>query len=527
MPHIKTKILLVDDYPENLEALTAIIEANDVEIHAFVNIDDALESLVLHDFGLAILDVQMPGMSGFDLAKLIRGVKRFSQLPIIFVTAQQNDERTVMKGYETGAVDFLFKPLIPYIVRGKVRVFVELQNQRQLMQEQLEELQKLRIAAEAASLAKSLFLANMSHEIRTPLASVMGFADLIAKGDLPPKDIKSCSSSIRRNGNLLLRLIDDILDLSKIEANRLDMEMVQSSLNDLFDDIDSTLSFKAQEKGITLHLIKGEKIKHDHVFDTTRLKQILLNIIGNAIKFTAKGEVTVTTELISKTSAEDLLKVTVIDQGIGIRSDRIEHLFHLFEQADLSVKREFGGSGLGLVISRQLARAMGGDVRIVSSVFGSGTIFEISVVLKKSHKQQLSLSSRKEYSKDDKFDKIDLSSKRILVVDDARDNIVLIEFFMRETQAILVTAENGLIAIDLCREQTFDLILMDIQMPVMNGHEATIKLRQMNIKSPIIALTAFTTKLEHDKCLEAGCNGVLIKPISKNSLLTFVQKILN
>lgn len=402
----------------------------------------------------------------------------------------------------------------------------ELQQHRNMMEQQVDELEKLRVAAEGANVAKSIFVANMSHEIRTPLASVMGFADLIARGEVPPHELESCSASIRRNGNLLLRLIDDILDLSKIEANRIEMEKTDSSLSELLEDIESTLSFKAREKGIQLRFDSPKGLEKNYVFDQIRLKQVLLNVIGNAIKFTARGEVAVTTEVQPSTDSSDVIRFTVKDQGVGIELDSMERLFQPFGQADASVKREFGGSGLGLVISRRLANAMGGDVRVVSSVVGQGSVFEITVMLERSSKTAISKSLRKKAAQETRAIEVDLSQKRILAVDDARDNLILIEMFLRNTKAELVYAHNGLEALEAFKKQKFDLVLMDIQMPKMDGLEATEELRKLDKNVPIIALTAHASQTDYDSCLKVGCNEVLLKPMNRNHLIEVVQKSL-
>lgn len=519
----KTKILLVDNNPENIHALSNLIAADDIEIHSFLYFDEALASLTINDFGLAILDSEMTGMSGAELSRHIRAVKRYAYLPIIFVTSQQNNDETVLEGYETGAVDLLFKPLNPYIVRSKVRVFVELKRQRHFMQLQLQELEKLRIAAEAATVAKSLFLANMSHEIRTPLAAVMGFAELIARGEVPANEIDDCAAAIMRNGNLLLRLIDDILDLSMIEANRLEMELQICSLKELFTDIESTLSFKAREKGIILNFVKPEFGIQGHNLDPIRMKQILLNIIGNAIKFTSKGDVEVTVAITQHSTTHDKLSVIVKNEGVGFSKEQAARLFQPFSQADHSVKRKFGGSGLGLIISRQLAREMGGDITILNSEIGVGAEFEITTVLERSTGTNYTLPSQIPPKFESLEQKIIFAGKRILAVDDARDNLVLLELFLRGTECHLTFASNGEEALELCRNNKFDIILMDIQMPKMDGLEATAAIRLLGLKIPILALTAYANKAEYDKCKKVGCNDALIKPLNQNNLIKAIH----
>ena len=383
----KVKVLIVDDYRENITALANLIEAPDIEVFAAANANQTLDLLTQHEFGLALLDVQMPEMDGFQLSKLIRGVKRYRKMPIIFVTASSQDSSVVFQGYESGAVDVLFKPLNPHAVRNKVRVFVELARQRTQLESQVQELEQLRIEAESANVAKSQFLANMSHEIRTPLGAVLGFSELIGRDQVEAEERESCLEAIRRNGKLLLRLVDDILDLSRIEANRLEFERVAFDLQEVLQDVESTLFFKAQEKGIELRLTRPNLGGVRHVSDPARLKQILLNVIGNAVKFTAQGRVDVLVEIEPDGSRGpipgDWLRIRVSDEGIGMTIEQTERLFRPFTQADPSMRRNFGGTGLGLVISRQIARALGGDLKLTATAPGQGSTFEILVRLER------------------------------------------------------------------------------------------------------------------------------------------------
>ena len=521
----KTKILIVDDYRENIEALANLIEADNVEIHSTTHPEAALELLTHHDFGLALLDVQMPIMNGFELAKLIRGVKRFRQIPIIFVTAHQQDSTVIFQGYETGAVDLLFKPLDPQVVRSKVRVFVEMHQQKQLLQSHVRELERLRIEADAANIAKSQFLANMSHEIRTPLAAVLGFADLVAKDDLTDQERVECLSSISRNGDLLLRLIDDILDLSKIEANRLELEKTPYCLKEILSDVESTLSFKAADKDVSLSFNIPQE-NTNYLLDPLRVKQVLLNIVGNAIKFTPKGRVTVEVQLKRIDDKRDLMHVLVKDEGVGMNEAQVHRLFQPFGQADASTKRKFGGTGLGLVISRQIALAMQGDIRLVSSLPSVGSVFEITIPLDRLTNQDVQSSAKKQKSLQAIDVKLDLSKKRILAVDDSKDNLVLLEMFLRSTGVSLTFAGNGQQAVEEVQKNKYDMILMDIQMPNMDGREATQIIRRYGYQSPIVALTAHATRLEHEKCLDSGCDDVMVKPVAKSNLIALLNKYL-
>ncbi len=530
----KIKILIVDDYKENIEALSHLIDREDIEIFSATNATEALELVAAHEFGLALLDVQMPETSGFELASIIRSVKKFKTLPIIFVTAHQEDSLFIFKGYQTGAVDLLFKPLDPDMVRAKVQMFVELALQRIMLQSQVKELEQLRIEANAANLAKSQFLANMSHEIRTPLAAVMGFAEMIANGLGTNEERQECSAAVKRNSHLLMRLIDDILDLSKIEANKLELEQTIFDLSELLKDVDSTMSFKARENGVSLVFKAPTNLTSYYISDPIRLKQALLNIIGNAIKFSHSGGTVTVDARFSPVSGKkqpidnyERFVVTVTDEGIGLTQEQAERLFKPFTQADSSTKRRFGGSGLGLIISREIARATGGDIRLVSSESGKGSSFELEFFIEKSEKSKNSktilLNNEFEFQAENRNA---LKGRQILAVDDSPDNLALISLFLKDSGAELTFAENGLKAIDEASKKDFDLILMDVQMPGMDGHEATSAIRSLNFKNPIIALTAHALRSEHEKCRAAGCDSVLTKPISRTKLIKELKTFL-
>lgn len=523
----KTKILIVDDHPENIVALSELIANPDLEILTAERPEDALAHLLDHDFALALLDVQMPEITGFELAQLIRGVHKTRHLPVIFVTAQQQDQQIIFQGYESGAVDLLFKPLDPHIVRSKVRTFIELDKQNKLLKAKMEEVEDLRKKAEQANLAKSQFLANMSHEIRTPLASVLGFSDVLTQDDLDEEERKDSVSAIRRNGELLLRLIDDILDLSKIEAHQLHFMRSDFVLGELIADIESTLNLKAHDKGIDLVFETEADLDVVYNSDFARVKQILLNVVGNAIKFTDKGSVTL--KLFVKPLAKsydnkvDRLVFEVVDTGIGISPEQSQKLFQPFSQADLSTRKRFGGTGLGLVISRQLARSLNGDLKLISSDFGKGSFFEISMEFERSQTQE---SQKSEKKLDVAPKTLDLSGIKILVVDDVSDNRLLIERYMQGTNARIILAANGLEAIEMTKKENPDLILMDIQMPEMDGYETVRRIRQEGFTKPVIALTAHAMKEEGQKCLDAGCNAVLTKPARRQDLMARIASVI-
>ena len=544
---MKTKILIVDDLIENISALSRLIEADDVEILTAQSPEVALNLILDNDFGLALLDVQMPIMNGFELARLIRGVNRSRHLPIIFVTAQQSESRLIFEGYESGAVDLLFKPLDPHMVRSKVRVFVRLDQQSRQLAAQVETMGRLKEDAEAANVAKSRFLANMSHEIRTPLSAVLGFADVLSQGQLTDEERSQSLSAISRNGQLLLRIIDDILDLSRIEARKLEFERTSFEMEEVLKDLEITLANKALERGIQVTFTKSKAVTGRYISDPLRLKQILLNMVGNAIKFTDKGYVNVSVcsrdipALNPDSVPTSEVRFLVEDTGIGLTPEEANRLFEPFGQADTSTRRKYGGTGLGLAISKQLAQSLGGDVILLKSEPGQGSTFEVKVRLQR--EDEVSTAARVELEKEAKSNaKVgahsngksfanaagtlrNLEGKRILIVDDVADNRTLMERYLRPSGVQVGFASGGQEALDSAKETDWDAILMDIQMPNMDGYEATSRLRQLGYERPIIALTAHAMREELQQCLNAGCNETMTKPVARKDLLNRLNEI--
>ncbi|MBC7660130.1 MAG: response regulator [Chitinophagaceae bacterium] len=514
----RAKILIADDKPENILALAKLIESRDVEIMSVQSGEEALNLIIDHDFALALLDVQMPSMTGFELAELMRGAERSRNIPIIFVTAANLGPEAVFAGYEHGAVDFLLKPLSPYVVRSKVRVFIDLYRQRL-------DLLILKEQAEEASHAKSQFLANMSHEIRTPLGSILGFAELLNHQTLTDTDQRTSVETILRNAKLLSRLIDDVLDLSKIEAGRIDVEAIPVSMKELLDDLQAVLDFRAQERGILFKIEAPDSdIQKNFLSDPTRIRQILINIISNAIKFTEKGEVCVKVISRSAPGGKVYIRFEVRDTGCGLTPEQSARLFQPFTQADSSTTRRYGGTGLGLVIARQLARALGGDVLLEKSAINEGSTFLVEISATSIAASQAVIKSTTENMKDFFRDKV-LAGYKILIVDDAKDILMLMMRILTLSGAEVVGVNSGLKAIDTLNSYQADLVLMDIQMPDMDGCETTVILRRNGFTKPIIALTAHTVKEELDRCLRSGVSTHLSKLVEHDELIRTILAV--
>lgn len=529
----KTKILIVDDNPSNILVLASLIAAPDVEILSATSGDEALSLLLEQRVALVLLDTQMPKINGFDIARLMRLSEQSKKVPIIFVTSSPRSRTNVFEGYENGAVDFLFRPIDPHIVLSKVRVFIDLDQRNHTLEKQLAEVKELKNASDAANRAKSAFLANMSHEIRTPLGAIVGFAELLsfASEDLDP-ELRNYIAAISKNGKHLQDLINDILDLSKIEAERIQVEYSHLSLPKLIRDIFQLHNQQATEKNLRFSFIPLTPLPVTIYSDPLLIRQILNNLIGNAIKFTSSGSVQVEIKLEPHATGSQLIFI-VKDTGCGLSLAAQVGLFQPFSQSDSSTKRKFGGTGLGLTISRKLARLLGGDVVLSASNLGKGSTFIASI--DPGSLDNCTMVAPNNFMASTQYTDIKnsiagkLKGAHVLVTDDVPDNRRLIARFLELAGADVTLAANGreaLNAVEKTKSQIFDVIIMDLQMPEMDGYEATEKLRQNGFSGPIIALTAHAMKEEIDRCLNVGFDFYLSKPILPHQLVSRVESFL-
>ncbi|WP_298451681.1 response regulator [uncultured Marinobacter sp.] len=397
-------------------------------------------------------------------------------------------------------------------------------HRRQRIEREREQERLEKELARNSAEAKSQFLANMSHEIRTPLAAIIGYGETLMDPDLDEQEKRSSAETVVRSGRHLLELVNDILDHSKIDANKLDVDVISVNLPELLDEIRAFFAPRAREKGLDFNIVCEFPLPEQIQTDPTRLRQIIINLCGNALKFTEKGSISLA---IRCERQAQVLVARVVDSGIGMKPEQIGRLFDPFAQGSAAISRQYGGTGLGLSISRRLAEMLGGSIR-VSSTYGEGSEFELSICTG-SLEQVHFLRDASELSQRRRSIPMTLAPRlfgRILCAEDNDVNRRLVSLLVGRTGAEIVHVGNGAEALEMAIREPFDLILMDIQMPVMNGRDATVALREAGVNTPVIALTANVMTEDIADYRLAGCNEHLAKPIDKQHFYEVLARYL-
>jgi signal transduction histidine kinase/HPt (histidine-containing phosphotransfer) domain-containing protein len=499
-----------------------------------------------HPYAMAFVDIRMP--PGWDGVETIQRIwQEYPELQVVICTAYSDYEWTdlIAKLGQTEQLLILKKPFDNVEVYQLASALTEkwyLSKQVQLKHKELERIVEKRThqleeankdltvaleKAKQAERAKSGFLANMSHEIRTPMNAIIGFGDILADEELTDEQ-RRCVNNICDGGKHLLGIINDILDFSKIEAGKLDIEFSECSLGQLLNSVESLILPRAEAEGLDFEIFEGDGLPAQICTDVTRVLQCLINLVGNAIKFTREGHIYLKVSLQEIENAP-FIRFDVEDTGIGIPHDKQEEIFETFIQADSSTSRVFGGTGLGLTISKRLVELLTGQLTLTSEV-GKGSVFSLIIpagvdVTKQPLLDRHNITSHIEAGKE-QVRQVKLSGN-ILVAEDVRTNQVLIKSLLKRLGLQVTIAEDGNQAVQKALSKQFDLIFMDIEMPNMSGYEATKAIRKEGLKTPIIALTAYAMKGDDEKCIVAGCDDYVSKPIEHKKLLQILSKFLS
>jgi len=523
------KILIVDDEAD-LELLVRQRFRKQIKEGLFefvfaANGKEALEKLEDHqDIHMLMTDINMPEMDGLTLLDKLKPLNRPIKAVVVSAYGDLQNIRTAMN---RGAFDFLTKPVdfndfevTIYKTRDELNFIIEsLEARKELDQEKLE-----RIRAEEKERMEKQFLANMSHEIRTPLNAIQGMTRLLLMKDLSDES-RGYLENIRKSCDNLIVIINDILDLSKIQAGKVDFEKIPFHPSESLQLVYNTLRFKSEDKKLSLVTHLDPDVPPTLAGDPTRLNQILINLAGNAIKFTESGSVTIHCSLQNAVSGNVNsveLKFTVTDTGIGMTPEQLSKVFESFTQASSDTTRKYGGTGLGLTISKQLVELQGGRIS-VQSEFGKGTVFSFFIPYEIAN-EELNLLAAKTSAEEAKKK---VSGTKILLAEDNEFNqIVATELLKAMAPGVEIdVAENGRIAVQKVSEKNYDVILMDIQMPEMDGIEAITKIRESKNTVPIIVMTAGVMKDEIGRCVEAGAEDFVPKPMNPDELIEKIAQL--
>jgi signal transduction histidine kinase/HPt (histidine-containing phosphotransfer) domain-containing protein len=565
-PFAGVSILIAEDSPTQAELLRHTLERQGFDVTAAMNGREALEMARAKKPKLIISDIMMPEMDGYELCRQVKADEKLKGVPVILLTTLA-DPHDVIRGLECRADNFIIKPFDEknlvnrvqfmlinseiregnpasigvevyfngqkhFITADRLNILNLLLSTYETAVHRNQELSRARDDLHAANRAKGDFLANMSHEIRTPMTAILGYADMLLDAATSPAEREDHVRVIRHHGEHLLTILNDILDFSKIEAGKLSVEIIDVDPRQIVGDVLSLMRVRAAEKKLKLSVTYATAIPRVIHSDPTRLRQILINLVGNAIKFTADGMVNVVLGLVNDPDSKPMLEVSVVDTGIGMKAQQIKGLFTPFQQADSSTTRRFGGTGLGLTICKRLASMLGGDISVRSQA-GQGSCFTVTIDpgdLTGVPLLEGEYEAIRPQEASEPHPPMQLQG-RLLLAEDGVHNQRAITFYLNKAGAQVELAGNGRVACDMAMEalaagKPYDVILMDMQMPEMDGYAAATWLRQRKYTGPIIALTAHAMSHDRERCIKAGCTDYLSKPIDRRQLILTVASYL-
>jgi signal transduction histidine kinase len=523
--HGEKEVLVFTNLPKDGELTRALLTRAGIACRV-INNADSFKSLVLNGGLLLLGEGALASKYRGEILEAINDQPPWSDIPVVVISHRlsgtaENSEQLERLINLVSNVTVLETPVRLATLITVIRAGLVSRRKQFELRKTLEELELSKKAADEANRAKTAFLANMSHEIRTPLAAIIGFTDVMRDTSLPSAERLEVADIIARNGQQLSSLINNILDLSKIEAGKTDVELIAFSLPSFTAELMSTVQGSIVQKGLEFKAEISPSLPAVIEADPTRLRQIVVNLVSNAVKFTAKGSITIRVTVDptpgSTPDSTSRLLFDVIDTGVGLKPEQQKLLFTPFTQADSSVTRKYGGTGLGLSLSKSLANAMGGDVVLHESEEGRGSWFRASIQFRE---VDTAVATRKAKAG---FDKV-LDGLTILLAEDSPDNQLLMKRYLSRAGVSVTTADNGKTVVELATAKSFDFILMDVQMPIMDGLTATRKLRAQGYRGPIFALTAHALKEEQERSFDAGCDAHLTKPFDREKLIEAITR---
>jgi signal transduction histidine kinase len=526
----RPRVLIVDNYDRGISEIETLLSGSNIRLFEARSGKEAIELANRFEFALVLIGVDPDGQEGFKTAEIIRGGKKHEHLSILYITDNCCENYYGKEFTDAGAVDFIARPFIPGILKGKVESMINQYTQRKQLESELErrkviekELKESKLLEEGAVTAKKQFLSTISHEIRTPLNAIINTINLLIS-DKPRKDQSEDMDVLKFSAENLLQLINEILDYSKIDANKIEFEEIEFNIRKVIAGIKQSLQYGMVKNGVNLEFNIEENIPTFLVGDSVRLAQIFFNLIGNALKFTEKGKVTFTASIYRDLDDNLDLKFLISDTGIGIPEDKQQHIFEPFTQASASTTREYGGTGLGLAITKMLVEKQEGSIEVKSKP-DEGSTFTVYLKFRKGGKNKLDEKPA------EPAEIHSLEGMNVLVVEDNQINQKIVSRLLTKWNAVTDTAENGKIAVQKVRKNHYQLVLMDLHMPEMSGYEATQKIRSMKgnyyKNLPILAVTASAFAEDRKKICASGMNGYIIKPFHPVELNSKISHFLN
>lgn len=548
------KILAIDDQKDNLISIKAIIQnfLGNCEVVTALSGKEGIDMAEKEQPDSIILDIIMPGMDGYEVCRRLKENPLVKNIPVLLLTAMKTDSESRARGLDTGADAFLSKPIDPVELIAQVKVLLRMKESEERLlkkQKDLEKIvaertrelvstnfelkekivarniaeEKLKVAlskAMEADRTKSAFLATISHELRTPLNAIIGFSDLIDE-TTPSEEILKFSRIINQSGNHLLKIVEGIFDITLIESGHVTIRKSLFTIGDILDNVHGVCIAEQRALGKeTLSLVKeapAALIDKTIESDQYKIQQILINLVKNSLKFTSEGEVRFgVTETKDKESR--YLSFFVKDTGIGIPAGKEDFIFQDFTQIDHNLTRQYGGVGIGLSVAKKLVELLGGTIS-VDSEEGKGSLFSFSIPLIQPGENHDGSSSAVETP----LNMVD-KTKTILVAEDEQSAYLLIEAYLKGLGYKLIRALNGEEAVNICKENGVDLVLMDINMPVLDGYEATGIIKKVRPGLPVVAQTAYAMAGDREKALRAGCDDHIEKPVRRQALLQVINK---